>query len=420
MRILFVVPYAPSLIRVRPYQFIRGLARRGHQLTVAAICGSRQELEELESLRSPAVETVGCLVPQWQSMLNCLKTLPGRDPLQAMHSWSEPMRQTLFHLVNREPFDLVHIEHLRAALFGLQLRKDVHEQSGHGIPIVWDSVDCISHLFRQASTGSRSIKGRLMTTLELARTERFEGRILGCFDRVVVTAPTDAAALNALSATHGQSHNSNVHVVCNGVDLDYFRPSEGARQAATIVITGKMSYHANITAVKYLVKDIMPLVWRQRPEARLVVVGKDPPPDVRALANSPRPASAEGAVEVTGTVADIRPYLHGAAVAVAPVPYGAGVQNKVLEAMACGVAMVASPQAVSALPGAHHNLLVADSAEHFADHLLRVLTDATFRDAIGKAGRSFVEANYSWDRTVQDLEHVYQGVIKQDRVPVHV
>jgi glycosyltransferase involved in cell wall biosynthesis len=170
-----------------------------------------------------------------------------------------------------------------------------------------------------------------------------------------------------------------------------------------------MSYHANVTAALHLVSDIMPLVWQVRPNARVQIVGKDPPREIRELAIHHWPLAIS-----TGTVPDIRPFLRGATVAVAPIAYGAGIQNKVLEAMACGTPVVATTQAVSAL-GARdgEQLLIGDGAEAFARQVLRLLEDGELRRRIGQAGRCYVEKNHDWDGIVDRLVETYAEVIER-------
>lgn len=412
MKILFVVPYVPNLIRVRPYQLLRALLRRGHQITLATLWTSEEEQRELKALSDLGIRVVAQPLPTWRSLLNTVAALPTRVPLQADYCWQPTLAQRIRQLLTDEVFDVVHVEHLRGARYGLYI-KALRPQLARPVPIVWDSVDCISHLFAQAAERSRSLKGRIMTRLDLARTQAYEGQLVGQFDEVTVTSPSDKAALEALigkTAPH-------LHVLPNGVDLDYFTPNGNHREAGTVVFSGKMSYHANITAALHLVHDIMPKVWMQRPEVKVWLVGKDPSADIRALAESRADSPTQkGSVIVTGTVDDIRPYIHKSAAAVAPVPYGAGIQNKVLEAMACGAPVIASPQACSALqaqPG--RDLLVAETPERFAETLLELLGNPGQQQSLGLTARSYVERHHSWDAISRQLEAVYQSAIMRSR-----
>ena len=167
----------------------------------------------------------------------------------------------------------------------------------------------------------------------------------------------------------------------NGVDLTHFQPPEGPRAPATIVLSGKMSYHPNVTAAHDLVERIMPRVWAVYPTASVQLVGSAPTPDVRALADRFAPL-----VTVTGHVPDMRPYLQAATLAVAPMAYGAGIQNKVLEAMACGTPVVASPQAVAALPEpVSQALLMANDDPSSAAAILSLLQNPARQTELGQA-----------------------------------
>jgi glycosyltransferase involved in cell wall biosynthesis len=231
------------------------------------------------------------------------------------------------------------------------------------------------------------------------------------FDRVLVTSPVDKAALEQLANRKSEIENpkSELEVLPNGVALEYFAPSTAPRDPGTIVFTGKMSYHANITAALHLVNDIMPLVWRERPNVRVNIVGQNPPRQLQNLVTH-----HASRVTLTGFVPDLPPHLQHATVAVAPMSYGAGIQNKVLEAMASATPVVASPQAVSALSAVDgEHLLIGDDAESFARQVLRLLEDAELRQRIGNAGRRFVEQNHDWNHIVERFEEIYRETINR-------
>jgi glycosyltransferase involved in cell wall biosynthesis len=216
----------------------------------------------------------------------------------------------------------------------------------------------------------------------------------------------DRRALLSLAPVN--SPPPNISVLPNGVDLAYFGPdSRVARQDATLVVSGKMSYHANVTMVLVLVNQILPLVWERRPEVKSWIVGKDPSNQIKNLSQDP-------AITVTGTVDDIRPYLRAATIAVAPIQYGAGIQNKILEAMACGAPVISTSQAVSALeaqPG--QDLLVADQPAEFAQTILALLDDREQQRRLSAAGRRYVEQHHNWDYIAAQLEEIYLAAIDE-------
>ena len=154
--------------------------------------------------------------------------------------------------------------------------------------------------------------------------------------------------------------------------------------------------------VKFLVSEIMPKVWARRPTVQLVIVGKDPTPEIRALGTDPR-------ITVTGTVDDIRPYLWKATVAVVPLVYGAGVQNKILEAMACETPVLTTSKTLSSLGViSGKDLLIADTADGFSQAVLRLLNDNVQKSEIGTAGSIFVRQHHNWTEIAKQLIAYYE------------
>jgi glycosyltransferase involved in cell wall biosynthesis len=196
-------------------------------------------------------------------------------------------------------------------------------------------------------------------------------------------------------------------VLSNGVDAEYYAPGDPAgRRANRLVMSGKMSYHANVTMVVEFVTHVLPRVAERHPDVELWIVGKDPAREVRRLA---RP----GRVHVTGTVPDLRPYLRTAAVAVAPLSYGAGVQNKVLEAMSCGTATVISDVAARGLAlESEREAWVRSGPAAFAQGVSDLLSSPETRARLGEAGRRYVQQHHDWGRITLKLEEIYDGLIR--------
>jgi len=307
------------------------------------------------------------------------------------------MERRLTQLLLEDTFDVAHIEHLRAARLVRAVK---------GAPVVYDSVDCISLLFEQAAQAGAQLRSRLMTTLDLSRTRRYEAWLMTQYDQVAVTSQRDKEALKELSRCHlpSETRPAPITVVTNGVDMEYFRPQGniGQRNGRTIVFTGKMSYHANITAALYFARKVLPRVWAKDPHVRFQIVGKDPPETVRQLA-------ADERIQVTGTVDDLRPYLAQAAVAVCPALYAVGIQNKVLEAMAMGTPVVSTPAGCAALVAEERQeVLVAEGEEELAAAILRVLSDPALARHLSDAGRRYVETHHSWEAAAQELATLYE------------
>lgn len=411
MNILFVVPYVPNLIRARSYNIIRKLAEHGHPVHVITLWSSEEERRSAEELKKYCHSVQSFSMPTWRSLANSLAALPTTQPLQAWYSWHPQMARQIVASAQKEKIDVIHVEHLRGSKYALSVKSlwpDRGNPERPCPPVVWDSVDCISYLFRQSSVQSKRRVYRWITQLELQRTEKFEAYLTRQFPAILITSQKDKDALLALRDATASA--AKVHVFPIGVDLEYFRPDpQQKREAATLLVSGKMSYHANVSMAVHLFEQIMPCIWAERPEVKLWIVGKDPTPEVKEMAAHPN-------VTVTGMVPDLRPYLQRATIAVAPLTYGAGMQFKVIESMACATPVVATPRAISALTGvvANQDLLVAQEPQEFARQVFRLLDDPHLRQSVGQCGRSYVERHFSWDHLVTQLEEVYHGVIENN------
>ena len=316
--------------------------------------------------------------------LAALRHLPDRAyPLQTMAVESLRMRQAVRRAIARTPYDVIHVEHVRA--FAFVPLADRHR-------VLFDAVDCVSDLFAQAAPYQGPARGRIFRQ-EAGRLARFEAQAIASVARVLVASRRDAAGMRALWP------QAPVSVLHNPVDLDRFRP--GLRRSPnTVVFTGKMSFHANRVAAEWLCDDIWPRVRARHPEARLLLAGARPP---RSLLRR-----RTGDVSVTGYVPDLSGLIAGAAVAVAPLRYAVGVQNKVLEAMACATPVVTTSAAVGDLgfnEGGHG--FIADDAAAFAERICWLLDDHQLAGQMGRAGRDYVERHHAIGPLAEQLDRYY-------------
>lgn len=399
MKILFISPYVPSPIRVRPYNFIRALVRRGHDITLvcSADIARPEDAEAVDALRDIGVQVEPVRISKVSMLGNVLRALPGELPLQAALNFDPGFMQRIRNLSHGQHFDVAHIEHLRGSGLGYAVLD---------MPVVLDSVDSIALLFERTLRGSASLKSRMMAFSDMARTRRYEAEYLRRYNHVIVSSPEDAWALRVLGQHYAKQasgeYAKNMTVVANGVDLEYFAAQAMERKANTIVFSGKMGYHANEAAALFLVQEIMPYVWQQRPEVQLTIVGSSPPSSIMALANDPR-------IQVTGFVPDLRPYLASASLAACPLRYGVGIQNKVLEAMAMATPVVAARQVTQALQAVEgRDVLLATQPEEYVANIMKLLADQEYAQALGRSGRQYVEEHHNWDKAAERLEHIYR------------
>lgn len=324
--------------------------------------------------------------------------VPRATPLAAMAGWFEGtlqgglarglrldpdfasrFRATIRGVIGAEGFDAVHVRQLPMAPYGAEVGS---------IGRLMELIDSETLAARRAlpRTTARRARARLA-----ARVER---RILGEYDITTTVGTADLEVLRRLR------RGSRVELVPNGVDAEIFQPLSLPEEPATIVFSGAMSFGPNVAAAQLLVRDILPLVRTSVPDARVVLAGRDPSAAVQALAGPQ--------VEVTGSVSDLRPFLARATLVACPMVSGSGVKNKVLEAMAMGRAIVATPLAVEGLdiePGRH--VAVADGPAAVAATIIDLLRDASARRRMGQAARERVAERYTWEACAAAYERLY-------------
>jgi sugar transferase (PEP-CTERM/EpsH1 system associated) len=256
------------------------------------------------------------------------------------------------------------------------------------IPAVVDLVDVDSQKWLDYAAFDRGPRARLYR-MEGTRLRQLEQTLPSWARAVTLVSDAEAELFRQFCSWDG------VHAVTNGVDLDYFRPMAPAPPEDGCVFVGALDYRPNVDAVTWFGKEVWPRLRRRRPDARLRLVGRRPVPEVTALARV-------AGIEVVGQVPDVRPYLAGAAVVVAPLRIARGLQNKVLEAMAMGRAVVSSPQALTGLSQQlDAPALVASTRQEWVDQVVRLLDNAALREQLGAEGRRYVEAHHHWERCLE-------------------
>jgi glycosyltransferase involved in cell wall biosynthesis len=326
---------------VRPWLFLRALQER-HQIDLVTLAGG------------PPASGIGTVArafrPTATDRLAALRHLPDRAfPLQAMAIESLAMRRAVRTAIARGGYDVIHVEHVRA----LHLVPEPDRPR-----VLFDAVDCLYDLFDQAAP-YQSPARRPLFRHEARRLERFEAKAITAVPRVLVASRRDAAALLRLAP------HAPISVLPNPVDLLRFRPQLD-RSPNTVVFTGKMSFHANQVAARWLCDEIWPLVQVRH-----------------------------------------------------PLRYAVGMQNKVLEAMACAIPVVTTTVAVGDLgfaEGGHG--FVANDAPSFAERICWLLDDRRLAGEMGRAGRDYVERYHAVGPLADQLDRYYHdlcGALKPEQ-----
>jgi glycosyltransferase involved in cell wall biosynthesis len=233
------------------------------------------------------------------------------------------------------------------------------------------------------------------TWLRYAAANLLEGWAARRFAVCTTVAEADARAVRRLAP------GLEVEVIPNGVDADYFAPLALPEEPASIIFTGAMSFPPNVAAALMFYHEILPRIRRNVPNARFIIAGRDPTPEIAALAADP-------AVTVTGYVDDLRPLMAQASLVVCPMVNGSGIKNKVLEALAMARPVVTTSLGVEALDVVDgRDVRVADTPAAFADAVGALLRDAHARRRLGEAGRVHISQRYTWEACAARYDALY-------------
>ena len=312
-----------------------------------------------------------------------------REPLQSLWFYSDSLARIVEQLVRRNHYDVLYAHTVRTARYLTKL-----ELSVPSLRIL--AMQISMHLnYRRLASYERNFFYRLIFRYEAARLARFEADLVRHFHRTLIISEVDR---NAICTDPGDLFFECPH----GVTLDTAPTRYEDREADTIVFSGNMNYRPNIDAAVYFVREILPIIRSRVPSVSFFIVGANPHSRIRALAN-------HRSVNVTGEVKSVYSWLRRATIGINPLRAGAGLQNKVLEGMACGLPMVVTPianEGIKAVPNVH--LLAADSATDFAAKAVHLLSSADLRRRIGDAARRFIEENWSWELHFNRLERLFE------------
>jgi sugar transferase (PEP-CTERM/EpsH1 system associated) len=395
VKVLFLtsrLPFPPvGGDKLRTFNFVKYIGER-HDLDLVSFIEDERELEDISSYRRYYRNLITVKLSKTRSYLNCLRGIASAEPLQVHYYSSRRMREVVAKEL-RNDYDVVFSHLIRMAQY---LPKD-------GPPYrVIDFTDALS-LYHNRSRYFRKGWTSLVNWIEAKRVMPYERESMRRADLSVFVSAPDADHLRAVNP------HSRIEVVANGVDFDQFEFSPAGHDPNQIVFLGNMRTFPNTDAVLFFSREVFPLVKRRNSEARFVIVGNEPSKDVRGLHNGRD-------IVVTGYVDSVIPYLKGAAVLVAPMRACAGIQNKILEALAVGTPVVATSLCAEGFD--RSVVRVADTPEAIAAATLHLMENGAERTALSIAGRKYVETHFSWERALEHLGALLNGVARSPSDPL--
>ncbi|MBR1627038.1 MAG: glycosyltransferase [Bacteroidales bacterium] len=415
MKILVFLPRFPYPLnkgdKLRAFNQIKVLSEN-NDIYLFALTKKRIKEEYIKQVRKYCKDIRVQRLNVWEVCLSLLKCTFDFNPFQVALFTTYTAKKSFSEYFRQIKPDSVYFQFVRSAEYAKTIRKIVkknipnsHKENSDTIKnaslsekqtarLVLDFQDCLSmNMLRRAEISSLPIKFILMQ--EVKRLRKYENSMFNIFDATTIITKQDKECIIS-------PERKNIKIIENGVDKKFFGYEGNTKKEFDLIFSGNMSYKPNVVAAKYLIEDIMPLVWKSNPEVRVCIAGSNPTADIKSL-------SCEN-VFVTGWVDDMREYYAKSLIFIAPMQIGTGLQNKLLEAMAMMLPCITTPLAFYAL-GAKQNedILVGNNTEELASHILELLNDASYQYSIANAGNSFVKEKYSWRKSTDKLEKILKN-----------
>ncbi|KIH75382.1 sugar transferase, PEP-CTERM/EpsH1 system associated [Geoalkalibacter ferrihydriticus] len=408
MKILYIchrIPYPPNKgDKIRSFNEVKYLAEH-HDLHLAFLVDDPADMQHVDALREYCVDLAFVQInPPVQKVKAVSQMLIGK-PLSLPYFYSSNLQQQIDAWAQAQTFDAIVC--FSGPMAEYVYRSDVWSKERRP-RLIMDFCDVDSDKWGQYAQDAK-FPMNIVYGLEQKRLLAYESRVNREFDHSVFITDNEAQLFK-----NQMPDARNIEVVGNGVDFEFFNPDPRRGEAClaqgnacvaptensptNLVFTGAMDYHANVDAVVWFCREILPRITKAGIDAHFYIVGGKPTPAVQALGQMPN-------VTVTGFVDDIRPWYAKADVCVIPLRLARGVQNKVLEAMAMERPVVTTTKAAQGVGAKDlQHLLIADSAESIAAAVIDLCNNPGARRELGDAGRKFVVENFDWRRNMEKLE----------------
>jgi glycosyltransferase involved in cell wall biosynthesis len=287
-------------------------------------------------------------------------------------------------------------------------------------PKILDQENAVSTVVERLYRLQRPGPAKLLTYFEWRKLRRYEAYACSQFDYVLTVTEQDRQALQALTSGRGR-----FAVIPIGIDCDAVRPVTRKPDGRNIITIGNLHWPPNADGVLWFAREVLPLVKQQIPEARLYVVGKNPPKEVcklqvtnRKLQSSHQPSAiSHQPIVITGYVEDPTPYFADSVVFIVPLHAGGGMRVKILDAWARGIPIVSTTigcEGIEVRDG--ENILIADIPRGFAQAVMRVMRDKELARRLAENGRRWVEERYDWRTVYRRLDGVYDGLMSPSSI----
>ncbi len=391
MKIFVLLPRIPYPLekgdKLRAFNQIKQLAK--HNEIVLCALNDNSQVSEQDAFRAlqPYCQSINFIkISKPQIVLGLARAFFKGLPMQCGYFYNRNAAKKINALIEKHKPDM---------LFGQLLRVAEYIRN-KDVPKTIDYQDVFSYGMKRRADIASPIT-RPIFSMEYKRLRRYEAAIFDDFDVKTIISESDRELI-------AHPKKNEILIIPNGVDHEFFAPQEREKKY-DIVFTGNMSYAPNVNAVEYLANEILPIVWKQIPNAKMYVAGATPDPKVKK-------AACDNIV-ISGWLDDIRDAYAQSRIFIAPMRIGTGLQNKLLEAMSMGLPAITTPLANGSL-GAENGkeILVGSNAEELAQHIITLLTDNDKAKQIAQAGFDFTNRVYDWGKATQIMEEAMKDTVR--------
>ena len=383
MKILMLIPRVPYPLdkgdKLRAFHHIKSLSKN-HEIILCALNDSKLHIKAIVSLK-PFCKSIHFInISFLRKSFNILLAFFSGKPLQVGYFYNKKAQKEINKIIKETKPDHIFCQLIRVTEY----------VKNFDIPKTLDYQDVFSKGIERRIQSAYFLKKQIFK-LEYKRLLKYENEIFSYFDNKIIISKPDRDFIP-------HPEKEKIHIIPNGVDYDYFKAVEHKKEY-DILFTGNMKYPPNVNSVEYLVKEILPEVYKIKPNVNLLIAGANPHFRVKNLRSKK--------VHVSGWVKDIRECYEKSRIFIAPMQIGTGLQNKLLEAMAMKLPCITSQLANKALEAKNNvEILIGNNPSEYANHIISLLENEEFSNNIAAKGDEFVHENFNWETATKKLEEI--------------